>query len=839
MTAWLAVPGFLVVMAVLHRLDAQVTVEPAYLLPILNFVFGTAVSLFVAFLAARSYTAGGCVPVLLLGTGMLIYGSVSLAAALAVGAGWVNAGVTIHNVGVLLAGGCHLLGALVVLGPIGRLPVRATGPSLALAYGGAGSLAGLLIFVALEDLGPVFFVQGQGPSALRQMVLGGGVILYALASVLVSTVHRRSGSSMPAWYSASLALTATGLFGVLVVTQVGSPLAWAGRAAQYLGGVYMLVAAVIATRESGAWGTALQVALRESEDRYRLLADATSEGIAVCDEAVVVDANEQLGRLLGRPPGELVGQPLSRLLADADRGGELAAVLDGREEVHEHELEDAAGEALTVEIRGRTLREGSRTLQVLALRDITSHRRLARELRDSEQRLRTSREELEERVRERTAELARRAEQLARLTSELTLAEQRERRRLSQVLHDHLQQLLVASRFGLEALVRRLDHDLRPGAELLQGLLDESIEASRNLSVELSPPVLQEAGLGAGLEWLARWLREKQGFTVDLHLDPRMSAEREDVRTLVFQAVREALLNVVKHAGVTAARVETTLLDGGRLQVVVSDDGIGFDPAAVWNPEGPVASGLGLLSIRERVGWLGGSLDIDSAPGNGARVTLVVPRSAAAETKAVGSRGVERRGERDAVTQAVEAQVFAMPAAAPSSTGAQPSGRPAGDVEEVAQTVAAMSAGAPPAARSGIRVLLVDDHAMLREGLLSLFAEEPDIEVVGQAADGEEAVTKARALVPDVVLMDYGLPGIDGGEATRRILADVSGTRVIGLSMFHRSERGDAMLAAGAAEFLSKSEPAARLLATIRAVAASCPGDLVSASSREPAQTGD
>ncbi len=115
------------------------------------------------------------------------------------------------------------------------------------------------------------------------------------------------------------------------------------------------------------------------------------------------------------------------------------------------------------------------------------------------------------------------------------------------------------------------------------------------------------------------------------------------------------------------------------------------------------------------------------------------------------------------------------------------------------------------------RVLLADDHVVMREGLARLLGQEPDIEIVGQAADGQEAVALAARLAPDVVLMDMSMPRLNGVEATRAIRNDYPEVRVIGLSMFEESDRAEALRHAGAAAYLTKSGPPQNLIATIRA----------------------
>ncbi len=392
-------------------------------------------------------------------------------------------------------------------------------------------------------------------------------------------------------------------------------------------------------------------------------------------------------------------------------------------------------------------------------------------IKQTEAELRRSRDELEHRVQQRTHELRRRAEQLARLASELTLTEQRERRRLAQVLHDHLQQLLVGAKFGLEALARRVPSPHETVVSQIQELLDESINVSRSLTVELSPPILHEAGLAAGLEWLARWFKEKQGLEVELELETAASPDADDIKILLFQAVRELLLNVVKHSGSAEARVTLKAHDHDWLVLIVSDRGRGFDPQSLAGAE-LLKSGFGLMSIRERLGLLGGRLEIASQPHEGTRLTLLAP---------LRPRPTE---QPTATIQIID--------------------------EEASPT--------PVSPNDRLRILLVDDHQVVREGLTAILSDEPDLEIVGEAVDGLDAVQKARQLAPDVILMDFTMPRMDGVEATRVIRREQPRIRLIGLSMYEEPDRAQAMIAAGADAYASKSGEIDTLLKLIRAI---------------------
>jgi signal transduction histidine kinase len=228
---------------------------------------------------------------------------------------------------------------------------------------------------------------------------------------------------------------------------------------------------------------------------------------------------------------------------------------------------------------------------------------------------------------ERERELQHRTEQLRRLASELTLAEQRARVQLATTLHDGLQQLLFAARLEVEGLSRTATAGTAPTNEIrghLARCLTDAIDLTRALSIELSPPALREQGLAGALEWLAGWMRDRYGLAVRTSLDASANLDNRDIRTLVFESVRELLFNVVKHAGVLEATLE--LVRDGRtdIRVTVADRGAGLSAATATAHQVDLG-GLGLFAIRERLTVLGGRFEIDSSPRAGTRATLVVP----------------------------------------------------------------------------------------------------------------------------------------------------------------------------------------------------------------------
>lgn len=403
----------------------------------------------------------------------------------------------------------------------------------------------------------------------------------------------------------------------------------------------------------------------------------------------------------------------------------------------------------------------------LALIDISERKKY-------ENTLKKAHDEMEDLVRQRTAELETRAFQLARLTGELTLAEHRERKRLSELLHDDIQQLLTGARLHLENLAGKRDLENHPSYRSAHNLLTESIQTSRSLSSELSPPVLFQQGLAEALRWLARWMGEVYTLDVYLNIEENLPILQEELRILLFQSVRELLFNVVKHAETDSARVDLQHQQGYVL-IMVSDAGAGFEQAALQH--GRVQEKFGLLAIRERVELLGGRLKVESTPGSGSSIKLTAPFK-----PSVYARKQEAESTMDETTL----------------SGKNPEPEP------------------QPESNGKIRILLVDDHAVMRDGLSSLLSSHPDVEIVGEAANGEEAVDMARRIRPSVILMDISMPGMGGVEATRRIHAEMPEIRILGLSMHDAEDHAAALKQAGAEGYLEKSGCTDTLLAAVR-----------------------
>ncbi len=360
-----------------------------------------------------------------------------------------------------------------------------------------------------------------------------------------------------------------------------------------------------------------------------------------------------------------------------------------------------------------------------------------------------------------------RATQMQALAVELSRAEEQERKRIAQVLHDGLQQNLVATQMHLSMLAKGEGRPVAPQLQDISKMLGESLAMSRSLTAELSPPVLYERDLQNALEWLIRYFERKHRLKVAMHVDAPTYNLEESIRTFTFHAVRELLFNTVKHSSVRQAQIVVSAPRKGFLKIEVSDKGRGACDRAPSPLTG--TGGFGLFNIQQRIELFGGRFETKSSLGKGFVTTLEVP--------------VVEGGP--------------IPTPPPTHSGKK-------ERRQHARK------------HGNIRVLLVDDHKVVRDGLALLLSTEPSIVVIGEAGDGRVAVEMARQHQPDVIVMDLSLPVMNGIEATGQIKAFLPSTRVIGLSMHDAHDMESAMLDAGAECYLSKESASELLLKAVR-----------------------
>jgi PAS domain S-box-containing protein len=385
-------------------------------------------------------------------------------------------------------------------------------------------------------------------------------------------------------------------------------------------------------------------ALKESQEMYKTLFEGTSEGILVADIETrqFKYANPAVCKMLGYTKEELkqLGVPgihpkeelrkvISEFEAQARGEKSLAEAIPCLRK---------DGTVIYADINTASLPIDGVRCNVGFFTDIT-------ERKHTEEELGKARDQLEIRVQQRTADLGKAIEklrnevgerkkaeeklltyqkQLRSSASELSLAEERLRRKIATDVHDHLGQNLAISKLKIESLAQSATSpQLIEALKEIRDLIAQAVESTRSLTFELSSPILYELGFGPAVEWLLRQTRQQHGLSTEFTDDEHPKPLDDDVRVLLFQAVRELLVNVVKHAKASSVKVSTQKVND-QIRVNVEDDGVGFDVAQLYSQD-RMTDGFGLFNMRERLNHIGGHFDIVSRAGKGTRITLVVP----------------------------------------------------------------------------------------------------------------------------------------------------------------------------------------------------------------------
>ncbi len=312
----LPIPVFIILAISLQLFESgnSVTFDPPGLLPLLNLLFLFICPMFVGYIAAKGYLDSGSASLITMGSGVFSLALGSLIAGFLLPAKGPNAVITIHNISVCLAGVLHLTGATLVF--FGFLPERDTRKrkyQLFLTYTTIFVLLTILTFGVLQNVAPIFFIQGQGPTLLRQVTLGIAILSFFASGLLFIVLHKNSRSAFLYWYAVALILISIGLGCVFIQKSFGSPIGWLGRIAQYLGGLYLLAAVFYGSKEVGVKITRFDKILeRFFRNRFEvLLAERTAELEEEIKErkqaeSVARDSERQLRMMIAKSPLPMV-----------------------------------------------------------------------------------------------------------------------------------------------------------------------------------------------------------------------------------------------------------------------------------------------------------------------------------------------------------------------------------------------------------------------------------------------------------------------------------------------------------------------------------------------------
>ena len=411
---------------------------------------------------------------------------------------------------------------------------------------------------------------------------------------------------------------------------------------------------------------------------YRRLVESMNEGgLTTTPEGRILFCNERFSKMLKMPMEEIIGYSIEKLIRQSDHKN-LAALLisaqvkpsrkrlvfiahDGtdvptRVSAQLLQQEDSisicfvvmdmteldASEEIIKQIREQkqALEESSAALRdsrraaLNIMEDALIARQRVEEINSellheiakrkrAEKEIQKARDELEIRVKERTAELRRSRERLRMLAAELQLAEERERRRIAQDLHDSLGQILAFSGRELRILQKSLPDKAAKSLQAIMDQLNGAVEQTRTLSFDLSPSMLYDLGFEIAVEDLVERMSKERNIQCHFENCNLPKPLSEDVKILLYRSVRELLINAAKHANAGFVKV-SLLRSSSEIYIEVEDDGQGFDPS-ILNDSPREAKRFGIFSIHERLSHIGGHLEIESAKGKGTRAVLIAP----------------------------------------------------------------------------------------------------------------------------------------------------------------------------------------------------------------------
>jgi CheY-like chemotaxis protein len=296
----------------------------------------------------------------------------------------------------------------------------------------------------------------------------------------------------------------------------------------------------------------------------------------------------------------------------------------------------------------------------------------------------------------------------------------------------------------------------------------------------LHPPLLDESGLGSAVRWYAEGFQKRSSIHLSVDIAPDLERLPGEVETALFRVVQESLTNVHRYSGSPNAEIRISA-HRGQVKLEVIDHGGGLQVGATRAPlEGVASLGVGIPGMRERLRQLGGQLEVDFGR-NGTRVIATVPVR-------------KSEGERS---------VMAGPAASSPAAENQPS---FGSDDSEAQL------------KPRKRILIADDHEVMRRGVRSLIESHTEWAVCGEAVEGREAVQKSRELNPDLVILDINMPGLTGLGAAQEILQENPQTKILFFSVHESQQTVREVVSAGGQGYVAKSRAGHDLVRAVHEV---------------------
>ena len=496
--------------------------------------------------------------------------------------------------------------------------------------------------------------------------------------------------------------------------------------------------------------------LQGAEHPYRLMVETIDEGAAtLADDGTVLYANRSFAEIFDVPLEKLIGAPLNDFVFGEDR--DLLAAL----------IADAGINIVRGEIRLDSHRQRPRTIRLTLspVREQGVHTIcvVATELTE----LIETNEAL------RVSELS-----LRQLSARLLKLQDEERRRIARDLHDTTGQKIAVLSMTLDRLAKLVDIrkvDVKDALAESRDVVGKIGEEIRTLSYLLHPPLLDECGLASAVLWYAEGFKKRSGIHLSVSIDEELVRLTTDAETALFRVLQESLTNVHRYSGSPSAEIRI-FQSASKVHLEIVDHGKGVK-AGTERPAfaGAPTLGVGIPGMRERIRQLGGQLEVEFS-NEGTRVHASLPVQASAEESASQSTSELYRDK---------------------------------------ENFQANSRQRPEIRR---RILIADDHEVMRRGLRGLVESQEEWSVCGEAIEGNEAISKTRELRPDLLILDVGMPGVSGIEAASQILKDDPNMKILFFTMYDSPQMMRELSNVGAWGYVAKARAGNDLVDAVRII---------------------
>jgi PAS domain S-box-containing protein len=493
--------------------------------------------------------------------------------------------------------------------------------------------------------------------------------------------------------------------------------------------------------------------LQGSDHPYRVLVETINDGVATLDlSGTILFVNNRFAEIMRLPATNVIGTSLSSHVSPADR--EMLRQLIAR----------SASTTAQGEIR-LSAEDGRSTIVRLALTPVDTN--------SESKNVCVVATELTELV-EANEALRSNEKSLRQLSARLLKLQDEERRHIARDLHDITGQKLAAQSIALAQVLNRKGMDPE-----LHRLLSDCITLSkqigeevRTLSYVLHPPLLDELGLSSAVKWYAEGFERRTGVKVEVDVASDFPRLPPDIEVTLFRIIQESLNNVQRYSGSQKAWVQVRLTPERKIEVEIKDAGKGINPEVLNTASHSVAPiGVGIQGMKERMRQLAGNLEITSGVKRGTRVIASLPLARIDESAA-----------------------------------------------ELASLLPNWPAQFPAEKHERLRkqILIADDHELLRYGIRSMLETEAAWEICGEAVNGKDAVDKAAALRPDLVILDINMPVLNGLAAIRQMLRRAPETKILVFTVHDSDQTEREVRAAGGHAYLSKNNASQDLLRVVR-----------------------